>query len=93
MSAPNEVWCRDITYVRTEGRWHYVTVVIDLFTHRVVGWALSSRPDTYLVIKPLDMAYEQHSRPRMYCFTETKEANTVAEAFANDCSVIASHKA
>nr|BFD44636.1 hypothetical protein FFPRI1PSEUD_61350 [Pseudomonas sp. FFPRI_1] len=30
VSAPNEVWCGDVTDVWAEGRWHYVAVVIDL---------------------------------------------------------------
>jgi len=35
---------------------------MDLFARRVVGWALSSKPDTDLVIKVLDMAYEQRGK-------------------------------
>lgn len=30
-SAPNQVWCGDITYIWAQGQWHYVAVVIDLF--------------------------------------------------------------
>lgn len=59
VSAPNEVWCGDITYVWAQGRWHYVAVVIDLFARRVVGWAFSSKP-----IKALNVAYEQRGRPQ-----------------------------
>ncbi|QPG61503.1 IS3 family transposase [Pseudomonas sp. BIGb0427] len=68
VSAPNEVWCGDITYVWAQGRWHYVAAVIDLFARRVVGWAFSSRPDADLVIKALDMAYEQRGRPQGVLF-------------------------
>lgn len=64
VSAPNEVWCGDITYVWAQGRWHYLAAVIDLFARRVVGWAFSSKPDADLVIKALDMAYEQRGRPQ-----------------------------
>lgn len=64
VSAPNEVWYGDITYVWAQGRWHYVAVVIDLFARRVVGWAFSSKPDADLVIKALDVAYEQRGRPQ-----------------------------
>lgn len=49
VSAPNEVWCGDITYVWAQGRWHYVAV-IDLFARPVVRWAFSSRPDADLVV-------------------------------------------
>ncbi len=68
VSAPNQVWCGGITYVWALGRWHYVAAVIDLFARRVVGWALSSKPDTDLVIKALDVAYEQRGRPQNVLF-------------------------
>ncbi len=69
--APNGVWCGDITYVWAQGRRHYLAAVIDLFAHRVVGWALSSKPDADLVIKALDMAYEQRGRPQnVLCHSE-----------------------
>lgn len=68
VSAPNEVWCGDITYVWAQGRWHYVVAVIDLFARRVVGWAFSSKLDADLVTKALDMAYEQRGRPQNVLF-------------------------
>ncbi|WP_122384283.1 IS3 family transposase, partial [Pseudomonas savastanoi] len=66
--APNQVWCGDITYIWAQGKWHYLAVVMDLFARRVVGWALSSKPDTDLVIKALDMAYEQRGKPQCLLF-------------------------
>ena len=68
VAAPNEVWCGDITYVWAQGRWHYVTAVIDLFARRVVGWAFSTKPDAELVTKVLDMAYEKRGRPQNVLF-------------------------
>ncbi len=62
ITSPNKVWCGDITYVWAEGRWHYLAAVIDLCARRVVGWAFSSTPDADLVIKALEMAYEQRGR-------------------------------
>ncbi|WP_130871445.1 IS3 family transposase [Pseudomonas bubulae] len=66
--APNQVWCGDITYIWAQGKWHYLAVVMDLYARRVVGWALSSKPDADLVIKALDMAYEQRGRPQGLLF-------------------------
>lgn len=68
VAAPNEVWCGDITYVWTQGRWHYVAAVIDLYARQVVGWAFSAKPDADLVIKALDAAYEQRGRPQNVLF-------------------------
>lgn len=66
--APNQVWCGDITYIWAQGKWHYLAVVMDLFARRVVGWALSNKPDSNLVIKALDMAYEQRGKPQGLLF-------------------------
>jgi len=51
-----------------QGRWHYLAAVIDLFARSVVGWAFSPKPDADLVIKALDMAYEQRGRPQSVLF-------------------------
>lgn len=59
----NKVWCGDITYLWAQGRWHYLAVVLDLFTRRIVGCSFSTSPDAELVVKALDMAFEQRGRP------------------------------
>ena len=63
VAAPNQVLCGDITYLWARGRWHYLAVVLDLVTRRVVGWSFSTSPDADLVVKALDMAFELRGRP------------------------------
>ena len=63
VEAPNRVWCGDITYIWAQGKWHYLAAVLDLFSRRVVGWAMSAKPDADLVAKALDRAYEMRGRP------------------------------
>ena len=63
VEAPNTVWCGDITYIWAQGKWHYLAAVLDLFSRRVVGWAMSAKPDADLVVKALDRAYEMRGRP------------------------------
>ncbi|KPY59604.1 ISPsy24, transposase orfB, partial [Pseudomonas amygdali pv. sesami] len=79
--APNQVWCGDITYIWAQGKWHYLAVVMDLFARRVVGWALSSRPGTDLVIKALDMAYEQRGKPQGLLFHSDQGAQYGSRQF------------
>jgi len=57
-TAPNRVWCGDITYVRVAGQWAYLAVVLDLYARRVVGWQVSATPDTTLVTQALGRAVE-----------------------------------
>ena len=54
--APNEKWTGDITAVWTYEGWLYLAVVLDLFSRRVVGWAMAATQDEALVEKALRMA-------------------------------------
>ncbi|MEZ4461716.1 MAG: IS3 family transposase [bacterium] len=57
--APNRRWVGDITYVWTRAGWLYLAVIIDLFSRRVIGWAMSECIDKELVLKALQMAVGQ----------------------------------
>lgn len=56
---PNKYWCGDITYVRTSEGWLYLATVIDLYSRKIVGWAMSDRINSELVNKALLMALWQ----------------------------------
>jgi putative transposase len=57
--APDQVWVGDITYVPTRSGWLYLAILLDLFSRRVVGLAMSDRIDTELALNALQMAIEQ----------------------------------
>ena len=57
--APNQVWLTDITYVPTDEGWLYVAAIKDLFTKKIVGWAMEDNMRTELVSKALWMAVKQ----------------------------------
>ena len=65
---PNQVWCGDITYIRTDHGWLYYTVVIDLYKRRLVGWAYAQKANTKLVLSALCMAYKSRNRPNGVLF-------------------------
>lgn len=52
-AGPDRVWVTDITYIATSEGWLYLAVVIDLYSRRVVGWAMSSIMTTDLVLTAL----------------------------------------
>ena len=56
--APNVKWVTDITYLPVDGGWVYLAVVLDLFSRRVVGWAMSESLATPLVSEALKRAVE-----------------------------------
>jgi transposase InsO family protein len=55
-AAPNQAWVSDITYLATRSGWLYLTVIIDLFSRLVVGWALSSSLSHEMVLVALKRA-------------------------------------
>ncbi|WP_439653998.1 IS3 family transposase, partial [Vibrio azureus] len=63
VTAPNQVWVGDVTYVWAGSRWAYLAVVIDLFARKPIGWAMSFSPDSQLTVKALKMAYESRGMP------------------------------
>ncbi len=56
VTEPNTVWVTDITYIRTYEGWLYLGVIIDLFSRKVVGWSMSDRINTDLVLNAITMA-------------------------------------
>ena len=58
-SGPNEAWVSDITYVPTREGWLYLACVVDLYSRKVVGWSMSERMTSSLVISALVMALEE----------------------------------
>jgi transposase InsO family protein len=62
-SRPNQAWATDITYIETAEGWLYLAGVLDLFSRRVVGWAMGPSLDTALPLAALLMALRQR-QPR-----------------------------
>jgi transposase InsO family protein len=61
-TAPNQLWVADITYIETKEGWLYLAAILDLYSRKIVGWAMSERIDTVLALKALAMAL-LHRRP------------------------------
>ena len=57
--APNQTWVSDITYVRTRQGWLYLAAVMDLFSRKIVGWAMAPTMPTELVATALRRAVQQ----------------------------------
>ena len=58
---PNAVWVSDITYIPTREGWLYLACVLDLYSRKVVGWSMSERMTSDLVLSALEMALRQRS--------------------------------
>jgi transposase InsO family protein len=62
---PNEKWVGDITYIDTAEGWLYLASLLDIYSRRIVGWAMADRMDVSLVEKAWKMAV-MHRRPPAY---------------------------
>ena len=67
-TAPNQLWVADITYIETAEGWLYLAGVLDLYSRKIVGWAMSERIDTSLVLKALAMALVHRAPPANLLF-------------------------
>jgi transposase InsO family protein len=61
-STPNQIWVADITYIPTEEGWLYLAGVMDLYSRRIVGWAMDQNIDTQLILAAWGMALT-HRQP------------------------------
>jgi len=66
--GPNQVWAGDITYLKTGEGWMYLAIVMDLYSRRIVGWAINKRMTTDLICKAMIMAYNLRQPPRGLVF-------------------------
>ncbi|CAM3947806.1 IS3 family transposase [Deinococcus frigens] len=55
-SEPNQKWVTDITYLPCTDGWLYLATVMDLYSRKIVGWAMHERLDTRVVVQALQMA-------------------------------------
>lgn len=58
-SQRNETWTTDITYIPTAEGWLYLAVVEDLYTRKIVGWAMADHMESRLVVDALEMAVQR----------------------------------
>ena len=61
---PNQKWVVDISYIWTREGWLYLAVVLDLYSRRVIGWAVSNRMKKDLAIRALKMAVALRKPPK-----------------------------
>ena len=76
-SFPNRIWVGDVTFIATRMGWLYLSVLLDLFSRKVVGWSMSHSNNGQLVKDALDMAL-QHRQPDKGLIHHTDRGATYA---------------
>ena len=84
VSKPNQVWVGDVTYIRTRQRWLYLAIVLDLYSRKVVGWAMGPDNDTKLVLRALAMAVANRKPAAGLIFHSDRGSTYAAKAFTDE---------
>ena len=66
INKPNQVWCGDITYIRTAKGFVYLAAVIDWYTKSVLSWKVSNSMDTLLAVEVLKDAISKYGTPEIF---------------------------
>ncbi len=53
---PNQKWVGDVTFIATRKGWMYLSILLDLYSRKVIGWSISNSNDKKLVLDALNMA-------------------------------------
>jgi putative transposase len=88
VDATDRIWVGDVTYLPTSEGWLYLAVLLDLYSRRVVGWAMSERNDEALTLMALQMALDQR-QPQPGLIHHSDRGTTYASGTYQD--VLAAH--
>jgi putative transposase len=83
--APDRVWTADITYIPTWEGFLYLAVVLDVFSRRIIGWAMADHLRTELVTDALAMALDRRHPPPGVIHHSDKGSQYTALTFGNRC--------
>ncbi|MEB3755019.1 IS3 family transposase, partial [Acinetobacter sp. MD2(2019)] len=61
---PNNLWVADFTYIQTNSGWVYTAFIIDVFSRAIVGWKVSTRMNTDMVLDALEQALHDRGMPK-----------------------------
>jgi len=86
-SGPNQLWVADITYIPTWEGFLFLAVILDVFSRRIVGWAMASHMKTDLVLDALKMATEQR-RPEGVIHHSDQGSQYTSYRFGSRCRAL-----
>ena len=82
VTAPDQVWCGDVTYIWVGQRWAYLAIVMDLYARKPIGWAMSFSPDSQLTCDALAMAFESRRQPKNVMFHSDQGCHYTSNRFS-----------
>ena len=83
-NAPDQLWVADITYVPTWSGWLYLAMVLDVYSRKIVGWAMDTNLKTPLIMEALEMAITQR-QPSNVIHHSDRGCQYTSYAFGKRC--------
>lgn len=80
---PNQVWAGDMTYLRTHQGWLYLAIVMDLYSRKIIGWAMDKRMTTDLVARAMQMAITLRKPMQGLIFHSDRGSQYTSKRFGN----------
>ena len=90
---PNQLWVADFTYIKTTSGWVYTAFIIDVFARAIVGWKVSNRMNTDMVMAALNQAIADRNHPKDVIHHSDRGVQYLSIRYTDkmtDCGVIAS---
>ena len=75
------VWASDFTYIKINGTWYYLCIIMDLFSRKIIAWNLSSKPNAQLVTTTFQKAYTNRNSPQGLMFHSDRGMQYTAMSF------------
>jgi putative transposase len=82
-ARPDQLWVCDLTYIRASAGFAYLALVIDVFSRRIVGWALAGHLRTELPLEALELAVWTRQQPQFDGLVQHTDAGSVGDALDN----------
>lgn len=80
-TAINQVWVADVTYLKVNGQWQYLSTIMDQYSRRILGWSLSATRTTELTKATLDYALKKRGFPTDVIFHTDRGVEFAAHDF------------
>lgn len=82
--APDQLWVADMTYIPTWSGWLYLAMVLDVYSRRIVGWAMDTNMRSELILEALNMAVTQR-KPAGVIHHSDRGSQYTSYAFGKRC--------
>ena len=88
VTAPNQVWVGDVTYLKLGKRWMYLAVVMDQYSRKVIGWALGRDRTSALTLRALNQALRTRKPGRGVIFHSDRGSEYAALVYRDRLSSV-----